>query len=308
VIPADFATTVGTGSTNFPFGGSTPSRVQYLYGAGETGLGAPAMIKSLNLRCQENVAYAAKANIDLQISLSTTAVTVGTATTTFATNHGANLSVAYTRKLTSLNATLAMTPGQYGGPFLLDTPFMYVPSQGNLIIDFDVASQPAGVWTMDTPFTTAGVHAAIGTACNGLTGSSTGGAIGGPLSFTMANGMANGVAIHLLGSSLFPQPIPVPGNPGCQIYNDFLILSVVNLTATGAGTQQFTVPAQSSLRGGVVYGQFASVNAALNVDTTQSRQVTLASWVVLRVHNTTSNTTGTGTVQNYVGVVIELGL
>jgi hypothetical protein len=308
VIPATFATTAAASSTGFPFGGSTPARVQYLYGAAETGLSAPVVIRTLNLRAQENSTFAAKANIDLQISLSTTAVTVGTATSTFANNHGANVSVAYVRKLTSLNAVTPTTPGGFGGAWPLDVPFPYDPAAGNLLVDFDVASQPAGSWSMDTPFTTAGTHVTQGTGCNGAAASSTGGALGGPLTFTLsAGGTPNGVALLLAGFNLFPAPIPVPGSPGCNVYNDFPILVAATLSGTGVGSVPLTVPPDASLRGGIVYGQFAAITAALGVNTTNSRQVTLASWVVLRVHNTANNASPTGTVQNYVGIVIELG-
>lgn len=306
VIPADFAQSGAPSSTAWPFGLSTPCRLQYLYGAAETGLKAPMVIRSINVRGNETSTNVAKSNVDLQLTLSTTTTTVGTASTTFASNHGANQMVVYTRKLTSVNATVPMNPGQYGGPILFDTPFIYDPAAGNLLIDFDIQSQPAGAWAHDTPYTTAGTHAAIGTACNGLGGSSTGGALGGVATFTLTGGQQNGIAVHLLGFNRLPQPIPIPGNPGCELYNDINVLSVVNLTATGTGTISYPVPAQSNLRDAVVFGQYGAINAAFNVDMSQSRQVTLRSWVVLRVHNTSNNASPTGTVQNYVGIVIEL--
>jgi hypothetical protein len=282
--------------------------VQYLYGASETGLAGPVMIRSINARANETSTNAAKANINLQISLSTTPVTVGTATTTFANNHGTNVSIAYTRKSTSINATTPANPGQYAGALLLDTPFLYHPGQGNLIIDFDSAGQPAGAWTHDTPFTSVGTHASVGAGCGGLTASSTGGGLGGLATFTMAGGQPNGVGLLILGFSLLPAPIPIPGNPGCNLYNDIVVLIVTNLTATGTASVALPVPADASLRGAMVFGQYGAFNAALNVDTAPTRQVTLGGYVVSRIHNTSSNTSPTGTVQSYVGIVLELGL
>ncbi len=78
VIPADFATTEAPSSTNFPFGLSTPARVQYIYGARETGLPTAMFIQTLNLRADGATAHQQKNNIDLQISMSTTPVTVVT--------------------------------------------------------------------------------------------------------------------------------------------------------------------------------------------------------------------------------------
>lgn len=307
VIPADFATAEAPSSTNFPFGLSSAARVQYLYGAQETGLAFPMFVQSLNLRANGTSTNLAKSGISLQISLSTTAVTVGTASATFANNHGANVQVAYTRKPTNLAATTTQTPGQYGGPFVLDTPFVYDPSAGNLLIDFDVASQPAGAWPMDTPYTTAGTHVNIGTACGSVGATSSGGALGGTLVTSMSGGVAYNPGVVLAGLMLWQPPIPIPGTTNCFLYQDVVASASVTLSATGAASLTLAVPPDASLRGVVLYSQWAAINAAFGLDMSQSRGSTLSSWVVLRVHNTTSNTSGTGTVQNYVGIVIELG-
>ncbi len=306
VVPADFATVEAPSSTNFPFGLSSAARVQYLYGAQETGLVFPMFVQSLNLRANGTSTNLAKSGISLQISLSTTTATVGTASTTFANNHGANLVVAYTRKPTNLAATTPQSPGQYGGPFVLDTPFVYDPGTGNLLIDFDVASQPAGSWPMDTPYTTAGVHATVGTACGSVSATSSGGALGGTLVTSMSGGVANNPGVVLAGFMQWPSPIPIPGTTNCFLYQDVVASASVALSATGTASLTLAVPPDATLRGVVVYTQWAAINAAFGLDMSQSRRSTLSSWVVLRVHNTTSNTSGTGTVQNYAGIVIEL--
>lgn len=103
--------------------------MQYVYAAAETGFTTPVLIRSLNLRANNTSTNVAKSNIDLQISMSTTATTVGTASTTFASNHGPNLSVAYTRKLTSIAATTPSTPVGHMLVRWLDVPFLYDPAQ-----------------------------------------------------------------------------------------------------------------------------------------------------------------------------------
>ena len=50
VIPDSFANTEAAASTGWPFGLGTPCRVQYVYGAAETGFTSPVLIRSLNLR------------------------------------------------------------------------------------------------------------------------------------------------------------------------------------------------------------------------------------------------------------------
>lgn len=307
VIPADFAATEASASTAFPFGLSNAARVQYLYGAEETGLASPMFVQSLNLRANGSSSNVAKTGISLQISLSTTATTIGTASSTFAANHGPNLVVAYARKPTNLPATVSQPIGPYGGPFVLDTPFVYDPAAGNLLIDFDVASQPAGTWSMDTPFTTAGTHASFGTGCGGLVASSSGGALGGPLTLSLSGAAPLQPATLFVGLSLLPAPLPIPGTNSCFLYQDIVASASTTISATGAASMPFTVPADAGLRGGVLQWQWAALNASFGLDTSATRTTTLSSWVVLRVHNTSSNVSPTGTVQNYVGIVIELG-
>src|SRR5687768_9590744 len=94
VIPVGLANVPASSSTAYPFGLGASSRIQYLYHASETGLGTPILIRSIDLRAQETSANAAKANVDLQIELSTTAITPATATTTFANNRGTNHAIA----------------------------------------------------------------------------------------------------------------------------------------------------------------------------------------------------------------------
>lgn len=310
VIPAAFATTDAGSSTAWPFGLGTTCRIQYVYGAAETGITVPTLIRSINLRANNASTNVAKSGIDLQVSMSTTPVAVGTASTTFANNHGANLSVAYTRKLTNIAATTPTTPniGQYAGALTLDVPFLYDPAAGNLIIDFDISAHITGAWSHDTPFTTAGTHTSVGTACGTLVAGSTGGAIGGAYVPSVSGGVANSPAVLIIGSTLFPNPIPVPGNPACFLYHDFAATLPLTLSGTGGATLPLTVPPQSSLRGSSLLTQWAAVNASALIETSVARQTTFASWNVLRVYNNTSNTSATGTIQNYVGIVIELGL
>src|SRR5262249_28230880 len=151
---------------------------------------------------------AAKSNIDLQISLSTTPATRSTLVATFAANHGTNVSVVYTRKMTSINATTGGWVGGYTGVFAFDTPFLYLPSQGNLIIGPDANPLPAGTWSSDQPAAavlTSGQHFDVGTACGGLVATSTGGTVAGagsastPLTIGMTGGAANAAAVLLIG-------------------------------------------------------------------------------------------------------------
>jgi hypothetical protein len=68
------------------------------------------------------------------------------------------------------------------------------------------------------------------------------------------------------------------------------------------------VPEDANLRGANVFGQFAVLNAAANLDTTPARRVTLGAYLTGRIYNTSSNTSLTGSVQLRSAVVVRLGV
>lgn len=307
VIPASLTNIDGPGSTSFPFGLSTPARVQTYFHSSETGILAAAAVQSLEVRANANAATSAKSSIDLQITLSTTPATLSTLSTTFAANHGSNAVVAYTRKLTNLAATPASNPGGYGGIWMLDAPFVYIAAQGNLMIDYDVASQPSGAWTVDSPFTsTAATHLATGTGCNGLTAGSTGGLLGLNLTYTVGGGPGNGAAVLVFGP-LFPAPVPFPGLPGCDVHVNPLVSLSVPLSASGTGSLPLTVPESAGLRGATLSAQFVAPHT-MGLAFSPARSVTFAAFSAARITNTTSNTSPTGTVQLRSAIVVRFGI
>ncbi len=307
VIPASLTNTDGPGSTSFPFGLSSPARVQTYFAASETGILAAAAVRSLEVRANANATTAAKSSIDLQITLSTTPATLATLVGTFAANHGTNAVVAYTRKLTNLAALPASNPGGYGGVWMLDAPFVYIPAQGNLLIDYDVASQPSGAWTVDSPFTsTAATHTTTGAACNGLTADSTGGLLGQALTYSVTGGPANAAAVLMFGP-LFPAPVPFPGLPGCNVYVNPIVGLTVPLDGAGAGSLPLTVPESAGLRGATLSAQFASTHTA-GLAFSAARSVTFAAFAAARITNTTTNTSPTGSVQLRSAIVVRLGV
>lgn len=309
VVPVSLTNLNGPGSTAYPFGLSSATRVQNFFHRTETGFAGPTMIKSLEVRAQETASNAAKASIDLQISMSASGVGVNNVSTTFASNHGTNLTVVYTRKLTNIAATVPATPGQGGGVWPFDTPFLYVGQQGNLIVDYDIASQPTGTWSHDTTGTaTAGTHTTVGTGCNGRSMNSTGGGLGSTLVFSTSGGVPNGASFLFLDFADVPGGIAVPGNPGCLVYVVPKFLVYAPLNASGTATVTLNVPEDANLRGSSLFGQFAVLNAALNLDTTPARQATFGAYLTGRIYNLTSNTAATGSVQLRSAVVLHLGI
>ncbi len=308
VIPRWLTNSPGSGDTNWPFGLGAACRVQYLYEAGETGLTAARTITAFEVRGEQGVANLAKSNIDLQIEMSQTPTLMATMSNTFANNRGTNHTVVFARRLVSMPATAAQIIGPWTPPFVLDAPFTYDPTGGDsLLIEYDVLSQPAGTWRVDCAWSATGVHTAIGTGCNGVGSTSSGGQIGGNLTIGCSGGTANAPGALLIGAQEWPVPIPVPNAPGCFSFTSLEVVLPVTLSATGIFSYVIPVPNQQNLLGGPVHGQYAVVNAGFTIDTSPSRRVFLTDLdQVGRIHNTTSNTSLTGTVQTRVALATRL--
>lgn len=308
VIPRWLTNSPGSGNTNWPFGLGTQCRVQYLYEAQETGLGGPRVISAFEVRAEQTANNAAKSNIDLQIEMSQTPTLMSTLSTTFANNRGTNHTVVFARRLVSMPATSSQIIGTWTPPFVLDAPFTYDPTGGDsLLIEYDVASQPAGTWSVDCAWSAAGVHTALGTGCNGVTATSTGGQIGGNLTIGCGGGTASAPGALFIGTFAWLSPIPVPGSPGCFSFSSLDVVLPVALSATGTYSFVLPVPNQQNLLGGPIYGQYGVVNNSFAIDTSPSRRIFLTDLDQIgRVHNTSSNTSLTGTVQARVALATRL--
>lgn len=308
VVPPWMANSPGSGSTNWPFGLGSACRVQYLYDAPTTGMLVPNLFSMFQVRSEQGGANNAKANIDLQIEMSATPTTRATMSGTFANNRGGNHTVVFARRLVSMPATSAAVIGAWSAPFVLDAPFIYDPTGGDsLLVEFDVASQPSGSWPIDVAWTTAGVHFTVGAGCNGLGATSSGGLIAGPLTYSLSGASANSPGVALLGFNEFPTPIPVPGNLACSLFHTIDATASITTSATGAASLPLTVPNNPLLKGASIYGQFAVVDPSAMIDTSPARRVFLtASDECGRIHNTSSNTSPTGTVQSYVAPVLNI--
>jgi hypothetical protein len=308
VIPASLTGLHGLGTSAIPFGSAGPIRAQCIYDAAETGVGAPVTILSLQFRADENRLLTAKSGILLQVEMSTTPFTNATFTGTFAANRGGDHRVVYNRKVFAAPLVPPATPGALVAPIVLDSPYTYDPAQGNLLIEFDIANQPAGAYDLD--HTTAGYggyHSNVGNACNGLSANSSAGGLGGNLIFNVSGGPNAGIGFFLLGYSLLTPALPVPGNPGCSVYQNLPVITVATLNGSGNGTLGLQVPADRNLRLVTVYGQFAIFNATLtNVNTTQTRAVILGDRYECGSLVATSNTAATGSIQRFVAPVIRL--
>jgi hypothetical protein len=278
VVPASYTNSPAPSSSAYPYGYTAPMRVQILYAASETGLSGPALLRGVEARANPTSTNPAKSGIDLQITMSTSPFNRQTMTTTFATNHGANQAVVYTRKLSSVQATTPSFLGQGSGMLPFDAPFVYAPANGSLLIDYDVAATNTTTWSIQSAASspTTGRHSTIGTGCNGMNLTSSGGGNGSSLTYTLTGGPANAQGVLLLGTAALPAPVPIPGSPGCFLYQDALIPWNVTLDNAGGYTLPVAYAANPALRGFTLFGQVGVLNTTFaRVDTSQSRAVTL---------------------------------
>jgi hypothetical protein len=309
VLPKGLTNTPAAATTNFPFGNSTPSRIQYVYDAIEVGIASPTPILRLGVRAGSTMTNNAKVGIDLEIGIGSVQTPAAAMTTNFAANRGANHVIAYTRKLTNLPATTPAFVGQYCGPFPFDVPFVFTPGPGTgILIEYDIAQQPSGTWPMDTPFTGNGPHVPNGTGCGGFACTSSGGTVGTSVVFTATGGVPNNPAVLVLGDSDLPAGVPLPGAPGCFLWQNTLAFLNTSIGATNT-VVTIPLPQDPTLRGFGLRGQFASIGAQSTlISTNSTRAVLFGQYGVTRIYNNSSNTAATGSIQQFVGIVTKIGI
>ena len=160
VVPNANAAVAGNSDNRFPFLVTGGMRYQQVFDASEfSSLGGPQFINQLSLRNGPFVATAFTANIaSIQISLSTIATAPDNLSTTFAGNIGANNTQVYNGSLT-LSSTNGAGPGNthvFDVVINFQTPFLYDPSAGNLLLDVQNnsgADAAVGVNFFDAQFT-----------------------------------------------------------------------------------------------------------------------------------------------------------
>ena len=145
VAPNAFATANGGGQANTaPF--NNISRFQQIYAASQfSALSGPELITNIAFRPATTQGAFTYTDSSIQFDLSTNSEAVSSLSSTFATNVGSNDQIVYSGALTF---TSAGTPGGgAAGPFdailALQTPFLYDPTQGNLVLDIRNFSPPA---------------------------------------------------------------------------------------------------------------------------------------------------------------------
>jgi hypothetical protein len=142
VVPNANATAPGNIDNRFPFLVDGGMRYQQVFASSQFSAfgGGPQLITEMDLRNGIFLNQAFTATIpSINISLSTTALPPDGLSSTFANNTGTGTTLVYSGPLT-LSSTNAAGPG---GTHVFDvaihfqTPFLYDPTQGNLLLDVD---------------------------------------------------------------------------------------------------------------------------------------------------------------------------
>lgn len=322
-IPASHTATEGTGFTNVPFGRSTPVRVQYAYDA--MLFTGPHTITALQFRLDGGTAAAAK-TVDVEIRMSTLAVSLVQIAPTFATNRGADEVVVLPRQFLTLpSQSAANTPSAFLPAIPLTTPFFHDPANGGLLVEIVVFGQPPGAYTLDVTYVCDSPESLVGPAScqqsNGLplrVESGTTQVIWGrPWVAQILDAPAGAPVILIAGSQetgpwnglVLPQSLASVGAPGCFLSIDIGGSWIAAAAADGSAQFPFVLANSPSTIGdwlryqAVVYDPLANPLAFV---TSQAKKVQVCGWEpVARVW--ASGTTATiGTREIGVSAVVQL--
>ncbi len=143
VVPNANEFVEGNAGNSFPFNEPSPMRYQQLYSSTQfPGCGKIIQVKFRydGFRTGGSVTYP-----DILIQLSTTTVTAGTISTTFAANIGPNVITVYDGELSFSAPTCSGEPCPFNNTITLQTPFNYNPNNGNLLLDITKQDSPSYV-------------------------------------------------------------------------------------------------------------------------------------------------------------------
>ncbi len=142
VVPSGLANTEGSGNNSYPFNllplNVKSLRLQQVYSASEFGT-RRLLITDLEFRPDAAQGLDFLGFIDdVQINLSTTSAAVDGLSATFAANVGADNIIVYPRHNLTLSSNFngpALGPKNFDISIRLNTPFVYDPAAGNLLLD-----------------------------------------------------------------------------------------------------------------------------------------------------------------------------
>ena len=294
-IPPSHQSQEGTGSTNVPFGRSTPTRVQYAWDA--MLFSGPVTITAVAFRL-DGGAVAASKQVDCELRLSTLPVALVDFGVDFATNRGADETVVLPRQLLTLPAqATAATPSPFLPPIQLTTPFPYDPANGGLVLEIVVHGQPPGAYSIDVTYVCDSADVAVGpTSCLGsnsqelVVESATSQVMWGrPWVARVRQAAPGALTLLALGTMdsgswagmVLPQDLQVLGAPGCFLSIDVASSWVSIAGGNGTASFPFLIPNSPAALGAWIRFQAAAFDApanALGIVTSQAQKVQVCGW------------------------------
>jgi hypothetical protein len=141
VVPNGLTNVEGNTDNGFPFNitnfALTSQRYQQVYGSGDfSTLGGPRLITAITFRADGNVGFGFSSVLpSMQIHLSTTSAAVDGLSGVFASNVGADDAVVFNGPLPLASSASGGPPHTFDIVIALQTPFLYNPANGNLLLD-----------------------------------------------------------------------------------------------------------------------------------------------------------------------------
>ncbi len=149
VAPGDSATVEGNGNNLVPAFAGRTIRHQQVFAASEFGLLlGPEFITSIAFRPDGLVSPGPVTVPHLQVSLSTTSAASDGLSTVFSSNIGTDDTVVFDDSWT-LSSSHTGSPKDFDVVLNLQSPFLYDPSAGNLLLDMKSFSSPTGDFALD---------------------------------------------------------------------------------------------------------------------------------------------------------------
>lgn len=294
-LPPSHAASEGTGSTNVPFGRSTPTRVQYAYDA--MLFSGPVTITGVQFRLDGGVGAAAK-QVDCEMHMSTLPVPLVAFAVDFASNRGSDETVVLPRQILTLPAAAA---GSSPSPFLptipFAVPFAYQPQNGGLVLEIVVHNQPPGAYSLDVTWVCDSADVALGPgACIGSGGQPlrvlsaiTQVMWGRPWVARVEDAQPGAIVLLALGQieagpwagMVLPQNLNVVGAPGCWLSIDIASSWFGLAAGDGSAMFPFVVPNTPATLGEWIRFQAAAFDPAANalgLVTSQAKKIRVCGW------------------------------
>ena len=261
ISPRGLDTVPGGNTTGYPWGYAATQQFRYQQ-IHDDMAGTPQVLLGMAVRRKETGAAYPAISPTLQVDLSTAAVGSQSATSTFATNHGADRTVVMAARQVNFPAVNPPAAG-FTAPFtyvlMFDAPWFF-GGQGSLCWEVLMTANnylSGATLNLDLAQNNLARNQAYGQTCGGtLTGS-----YAAPfLNQTLAGVAPNSLAILALGydnRSYFSVPLPLDltgaGAPGCALYMAPVLF--VTAPTSASGTARFALDVSSLPLSAVIHSQ-----------------------------------------------------